>query len=172
VRFWLYGLSTREMTLWKIATTNADGRFSIEGDIKTENDIDLKRSRIAVTAPKRASRVFFWQDSTRETRLEMAPGASITGRVTDSKLQPIAGATLRVGSRRLPGVNDALTDADGRFEIADLQAAEKLPFGTSNVLVVEHPKYDSQRATFNSVPTSVDIVLSLKRIGDEELPPR
>ncbi len=160
VRFWLYGLSTREMTLWRITTTDAQGRFAIEGDIKSTDDIDLKRSRIAVTAPKRATRVFFWQDSTGEARLEMAPAASITGRVTDSKLQPIAGATVRVGSRRLPGVNDALTDAHGRFEIADLQAAEKLTFGMSNVLVVEHPEYDSQTATFKSVPISVDFVLN------------
>ena len=159
VRFFLHRQSTPHLTLWKMMTTDADGRFTIEGQIEHEDDIDLKRSRIAITASERASRVFYWQDSPGIARLEMAPAASITGRVTDSKSQPVAGAIVRVGPNPLPGVNEAMTDAVGRFDIADLEAAEELSFGMRNVLVVAHPEHNPQTATFTSVPSSIDIVL-------------
>ncbi len=61
----------------------------------------------------------------------------------------------------MPGVNDAVTDKDGRFEIADLEKVDKFSYetGISNMLYVEHPDGSKASAIVQSIPSTVDIVL-------------
>ena len=97
----------------------------------------------------------------------MRPSASLQGRVTDSASRAVAGARVRLGPNRLPGVNDAVTDQDGRYEIADLEQVDTLPLhcGISNVLLVEHPNGGQTREKVDSIPSTINVVLEDTRDG-------
>ena len=144
--------------LAKTVATNEQGRFSIRGSIPTE--LDLNACRIAISAPGRATSVMFYQaiGMTPPTIKLVAP-ASITGRVTDSKSDPVDGATVILG--QLPGVWQARTDANGKFEIADVPPAEELKWGTSNIVTAVDSKSKAHaRSTIKSVPSNVKLQLN------------
>ena len=58
--------------------------------------------------------------------LKVRPAAKLSGRVTDPQGNPLAGAKVTVGgwagTLSIPGVNQAITDAEGRYEFADRPA--------------------------------------------------
>jgi protocatechuate 3,4-dioxygenase beta subunit len=107
--------------------------------------------------------------------LVMAEAKSLTGRVTDSDGKPISGALVSHGGGLLtpvPGIQAALSDANGNYEIFDLssndgpknsrQADGKGGFVTySSVPIahVRHPDYGHQTVEFRTVPATVDVVL-------------
>jgi hypothetical protein len=161
-RFFIRGKKRSSMRLFGMTTTDKDGHFRIDCELPNGTEVDLALCRIAITATGRASRSFFWQQSSDLTLIEMQPSASLKGRVTDSASRPVAGARVRLGPNRLPGVHDAVTDQDGQYEIADLEQADELSYesGISNVLQVEHPEYAATTARVASIPSTVNIVLN------------
>ena len=157
VRLFLYQKSDSRFVLAKVARTDEQGRFSIRGSVPLA--FDLTASRIAISSPGRATSVMFYQE-TRETPpiIKMVAPASITGHITDSNSKPVDGATVILG--HLPGVWQARTDSDGRFEILDVPPAEKLNWDRVNILMAVHPDLETlTTTTIKSVPTDVKIQL-------------
>ena len=150
------------LSLLEMTTTDKDGHFRFDSEIPDDVEVDLARSWIAITSTGRASRIFFWQGGADPRRIEMRPSASLKGRVTDSASRPVAGARVRLGPNQMPGVNDAVTDKDGRFEIADLEKVDEFSYetGISNMLYVEHPDGSKSSAIVQSIPSTVDIMLT------------
>ena len=172
VRFFLK--SDSGYVLAKTVAANEQGRFSIRGSIPSE--LDLNACRMAISAPGRATTVIFYQaiGMTPPTIKLVAP-ASVTGRVTDSKSDPVDGATVILG--QLPGVWQARTDANGKFEIADVPPAEELKWGTFNIVTAVDSKSKTHaRSTIKSVPSNVKLQLNsvpgrlTQNLMNEELP--
>jgi beta-lactamase regulating signal transducer with metallopeptidase domain len=116
--------------------------------------------------------------------LRMPPAETLRGRVVNTDNRPVVGARVTaIHFARLPGipenVNSAKTDAEGRFEITDLEAydAEQarkefeatqqdfLTFAGSGMpwdrfITVEHPDFARKRAKITSIPGSVEVTLS------------
>src|SRR5882757_6571967 len=84
-----------------------------------------------------------------------AIGVPVAGHVRDQAGQPIAGATVSIVELK----RGALTDADGKFELADV------PPG-SYTLAVRHLSYakSAQRITVSASPLTVDVALELGAI--------
>jgi hypothetical protein len=107
--------------------------------------------------------------------LKMPKGGVIRGRVTNQAGKPIAGAVvwkpgLLMLYKPVEGLACAITDADGRYEIADMTSAdidEMPPFVTpiatikymSLLLSVQHPDYADGIMEYSSVPATCDITL-------------
>ncbi|WP_442508641.1 protein kinase domain-containing protein [Novipirellula sp. SH528] len=166
-RFFIRGNKRLPMRLFDLTTTDKDGHFRFDSDIPSDGEVDLARSRIAITSPGRASRLFFWQDGADLRQIEMRPAASLNGRVTDSASRPVVGANVRLGPNRMSGVNDAVTDQDGRYEIEDLEKVDNFSYetGISNMLYVEHFDGRKSSAVIQSIPSTVEIVLT-SAMGD------
>ncbi|HUY90133.1 MAG TPA: carboxypeptidase regulatory-like domain-containing protein [Pirellulales bacterium] len=100
---------------------------------------------------------------------------SLRGQVVDSEGKPVAGAVVSCPdacalAKPLPGIMCAVTDADGRFEIADLPPFDvaNLPpevsdFGmfarASAAVGIEHPDYAQQVAEYERLPAVVEATL-------------
>ncbi|HEY2839479.1 MAG TPA: M56 family metallopeptidase, partial [Pirellulales bacterium] len=106
-------------------------------------------------------------------KFTLRAAATLRGRVTDSAGRPVAGA-LVVGNSQLPKsipkIGCAVTDADGRYEIADLPPfdASKVPplvfaGGTmesvSTVGWIEHADFATHLLEYTKLPDVVDAVL-------------
>jgi hypothetical protein len=94
--------------------------------------------------------------------------------VTDEAGKPVAGARVWAKSLLtgpLDGVGTAVTDADGKYAIADMgrwsdEDAQPKPIGKGLAAVagavffdVRHPDYARERPTWNRIPATVDVVL-------------
>ena len=159
VRLFLYRKSDAEFVLAKTATTDEQGRYSIRGSVPVGFDVTL--SRVAISSADRATAVIPYQASAKKLQtIKLAAPASVTGRVTDADSKPVEGANVILG--QLPSVWQTRTDSDGRFEIADVPAAEKLPSDGFSLLMASHPNSTSLLTTvgIDSVPTNVELTLT------------
>ena len=159
VRLFLYRKSDAEFILAKTATTDEQGRYSIRGSVPV--GFDLTVSRVAISSAGRATTVIRYQASAKKLQtIKLAAPASVTGRVIDEDSKPVEGANVILG--QLPGVWQVRTDSDGRFEIADVPAAEKLPPDGFSLLMASHPNSTSLLTTvgIDSVPTNVELRLT------------
>ena len=159
VRLFLYRGSDASFVLAKVATTDERGFFSIRGRVSKE--FDLTVSRIAISAPGRATSVLSYQDTGKAfPAIRLSEPASVTGKVIDWESRPVDGALVILGY--LPGIWQARTDVDGRFEIADVPPAKKNRMGSFNdLLMAVHPEQEEILATttIKSVPADVQIRL-------------
>lgn len=132
---------------------------------------------VVATKPGRASQ-FDRYGSSRHSheiaRLEMPPSSVLSGRVTDEAGRPIQGAQVFSFcgfSTPIEGVQCAITDAEGRYEIKDLKAWDAdlepsqdlgngLHFQTAlcrfNVL---HPDYGEVHPEYTKIPARIDVAL-------------
>ena len=110
-----------------------------------------------------------------EMQFTLPAAVSLRGRVVDSDGKPVADAVISCPdacalARPLPGIMCAVTDADGRYEIADLPPfdVDNLPpqvldFGTfariSAAVGIEHADYAPQVAEYERLPAMVDATL-------------
>ena len=132
---------------------------------------------IFAQAPGRASTSFSTtinrnNDKAPLTITMLKPGI-VRGRVTNTAGQPVAGAFVwkpGVVYKPVPGNACAVTDADGRYELNDLQpfdAAEVPPQMTSYAIVttvsllvsVQHPDYADGIIEYSRLPAQVDVTL-------------
>jgi hypothetical protein len=137
---------------WPLATTGDDGTFTIAHMPPKWTTITARKDALL------AQRAFTKESS---ATLRLARGATISGRITNSKTRvPVAGAVVRVGPRRFgPGADNnsftVLTDAKGAFSVV-------VPAATYTVMAT-HPGYEVNPADASAVPgqqTSKDIALS------------
>ena len=159
VRLFLYRKSDAEFILAKTATTDEQGRYSIRGSVPV--GFDLTVSRVAISSTDRATAVIPYQASTKKMQtIKLAAPASVTGLVTDEESKPVEGANVILGP--LPGVWQVRTDSDGRFEIADVLAVEKLPPDGFSLVMASHPNSTSLLTTvgIDSVPANVELTLT------------
>lgn len=113
----------------------------------------------------------------------LPPASSIRGRVVDEQGHPIIGAEVAVHQvtyRLLPGINNTVTDAEGRFEITDVAAWDKVAEEKSRhekrvILtederkehmrlgrgLVQHPDYPQKSFQFSKVPDVQDVTLTM-----------
>jgi len=116
------------------------------------------------------------QDGAKKViEMTMPKAATLRGRLVDEDGKPVAGATV-IGPYSLanpvPGINCAISDAEGQYEVDDLQPfnidelpmllPELLPFSVQYVSAaasVRHPKYADDVAEFRKLPAEADVVL-------------
>jgi beta-lactamase regulating signal transducer with metallopeptidase domain/protocatechuate 3,4-dioxygenase beta subunit len=188
----------------KIASTksNAKGRFELTSVIDIEQEFPdglpdenvmppgLPIVGVVAHTPGRATgftndmafRVA--QQGKLDIFFRMGTARTLQGRVLDEQNRPVRGARVSTSSWSdgvgIPtNINAAVTDAEGRFEIADLAAydaeqarkefeASQNDFLTvagsgmpwDRFITVEHPKFARKRAKITSIPGSVDVTLS------------
>ena len=190
--------------------TIASAKSDADGTFHFENVVDVKREfpdglpdenfiprgspvyNIVARAPGRVPGIgneLAFQIARRGTMkpFSMLVAQSLEGRIVDQDNRPVAGARVSTGSWGevvgIPeNINSAKTDAEGRFEIADLEAynAEQarkefearqqdylsiVTFtGTGQpwerFVTVEHPEFARKRKKFASIPGSVDVTLA------------
>jgi hypothetical protein len=100
--------------------------------------------------------------------------AAMKGRVTSDDGKAVAGAVVSVGGDLLepvPGIRAAVTDADGRYEIPDLQTfdlakQELQPTGngfydvsSARFAEVRHPEFARQGFKYTRIPSNVDVTI-------------
>src|SRR5262249_19888647 len=130
---------------------------------------------IVIQAPGKATQVFGITKNSPPLPLAIAMTAAgtMSGRITDEGGRPVAGATV-TGSESLPqplpAVMCSITDADGRYELADLMVPPVIwpqdPFGpvvmmTDPCLVacVRHPGFAPAVIQYSKLPATADAVL-------------
>jgi uncharacterized GH25 family protein len=136
---------------WPLAMTGEDGTFTIAHMPPKWKTIVARKDTLV--GQRMASKE-------KNVTIRVAKGATISGRLTDAKARvPIAGAVVRVGTRRFgPGSDDATfaqTDAKGGYSFV-------VPAGTFMV-VASHPAYEIKYADAAGIAgqqTSKDIALS------------
>lgn len=88
---------------------------------------------------------------------------ALAGRVVDSRGQPVAGATVKhyfIDGRPLPGILSAITETDGRFEIAKLTVFRDNKGTPREVgFSISHPDYPSTYVKAQSLQTDVTFTL-------------
>lgn len=114
------------------------------------------------------------------------PASTLRGHVTDPAGQPVVGAKVMTGAAgvlvgNVGGIHSATTDANGEYEIADLDAFEaedsrramaetmkadpdtrRTLYSSSDprgALFVKHPKFATRRAAIEKIPGNVDVRL-------------
>jgi beta-lactamase regulating signal transducer with metallopeptidase domain/protocatechuate 3,4-dioxygenase beta subunit/Leucine-rich repeat (LRR) protein len=112
--------------------------------------------------------------SGQPVELSLTPAASLKGRVVNDDGKPVSGAIVYTGCgvpKPVPGIQAAVTDADGRYEIADLrpfdlanQKPRPGPNGTFMVAgpcigQVQHPDYARQPFKYSKTPDTIDVKL-------------
>lgn len=119
---------------WPVATSGEDGTFTVARAPVRWSTLAARKDNLIVqrAAAKEASYT-----------LRLARGATISGRVTDSKAKvPVAGAMVSVGARRLGAGNDTsinvLTDAKGVYSVV-------VPTGTY-MIMPSHPAHEGSPA--------------------------
>jgi beta-lactamase regulating signal transducer with metallopeptidase domain/protocatechuate 3,4-dioxygenase beta subunit len=118
------------------------------------------------------------QGSSSAVELTLPKAVRLHGQILDEDQRPVAGAMV-IGPQSLfqpvPGVNSAVSDAQGQYELDDLTPIYSegmmrmglfmsLPFGlsideVSAVASVRHPKYADQIIAFNELPAEADAAL-------------
>jgi len=145
----------REPSHVQTTASNEEGLFRFEG---------LRQGSYTVYArPKNYPALQTWAKppTTSELLIELAPGGSMTGRVSNDQGEPISGAVLTFqagqGSMRRYGPAEAVTDKDGHYRVAHAQP------GPITKVVLEHRSYGTRSSGMG------DIVLptALVRVGKE-----
>ncbi len=157
--------------------TNEVGQFEFA-------DVDLQQVRdrhaallIVVQSPGQAT-IVKWIDvsTTRDYRMDftLSAAAAMRGRITSADGTPIAGAIVSANCllmEPIVGICAAATDAEGRYEIADLDRfdlANQKPQAYGNGLwqmrgpsegLVHHPDYARQPFRYTQIPSTVDVTL-------------
>jgi hypothetical protein len=154
---------------WQVLETAADGSFRIPG-------LPMRNHSLHVTAPGRACRgIHFSTALTPQAELELrlVRGMTVTGRVVDEDLQPVANARIRVGSRVGGPASDGLifrSAADGTFTFDGMGPKER-PFWVSASVV----SYGEGNVYINSPPDRplpfVQIILHRWKKWPAERPP-
>jgi protocatechuate 3,4-dioxygenase beta subunit len=133
-----------ELDALPLATTGSDGTFTIpHATLKSTTELTARQgSRIATRT--------LGKDRGNVT-LRLAPAASVTGRLLDTKTQlPIAGAAVNVAVRRLDiftntNTAGAVTDAKGNYTIGGLAGGEY-------EITAQHPSYAIAAMSLNVPP--------------------
>jgi hypothetical protein len=157
--------------------TNEIGQFEFA-------DVDLQQVRdrhaallIVVQSPGQAT-IVKWIDvsTTRDYRMDftLSAAAAMRGRITTADGTPIAGAIVSTDlllMEPIVGICAAATDAEGRYEIADLgrfDLANQKPQPYGNGLWqmsgpcearVYHPDFARQPFRYTQIPSTVDVTL-------------
>ena len=101
---------------------------------------------IASGYASRRIRVRLKTGDTQNVTIELSPGSKLAGTVTDPNSQAVQGAKVRIGGLTYSGA-PAVTDAEGRFEIAGLN-----PLAHSYKALLTHPTYPAMSASIQPAP--------------------
>ncbi|HEX6903936.1 MAG TPA: carboxypeptidase-like regulatory domain-containing protein [Thermoanaerobaculia bacterium] len=146
--------------------TDASGRFEIQALPAGTFDLTVRgRGFAPLTVPGLV--VPDGKGRTDLGTVMLAPGAAVSGKVTDPKGNPIAGAEVRAAAAagetmpfpirmREQGPADALTGADGFFTLEDRAPGESLD------LTVSHPGYGPGSAPGVAVPSEQPVRIVLQ----------
>ena len=130
VQFHVYRAKPSRANLWKTAPTDLDGNVTFEGKLPAAETDAISRAQVCVRVPGRATRILYYQAMKKgdpPIELTIEPASSLKGRVVDASGMGVSGAVVYVGVPHLRGVNDAVSDKDGNFVIADLEAWVPMP---------------------------------------------
>jgi hypothetical protein len=149
--------------LLRTVITGDDGRFEFRDLPAT----DGRHSGYGVVATKagRGSYLQFLYDNSEKAPLniQLRPAATLQGRVTNTKGEPVANALVWASALRfgpVEGICSARTDAQGSYRIADLGAWERNgPGAGGRFFDVLHPNYGHKRPLHRKVPDTIDVVL-------------
>ncbi len=133
------------------AMTDREGRFTIEGAGEEE-------ARVMVSAPGLAdTRVWEQLDAwpRPSLRIEMPPGLTLRGRVTDEAGRPIRAARVTTG-HTLWGSSSCLTDAAGNYALAGLPQYGEVP------IVAYHRDNATEEAGITPSTEKEELALDLK----------
>ncbi len=100
--------------------TDSDGRFSIEGIAEGDHTVLADRDGLAPHAGQVAISV----GRTTTLDIRMQPAATLEGRVTDSRGEPLANGEVTITLPAPMRSRDATTAADGTYEIRNLPSGE------------------------------------------------
>ncbi|MSR56565.1 MAG: hypothetical protein EXS05_02695 [Planctomycetaceae bacterium] len=152
--------------------TDAGGEYRI-GDLRPEEGVE--QYILAAAMPNHASMVYSFpaDDPDRNTVLLLQdnPG-TLSGRVTNEKGEPVAGAEVYSGYP-LPGFTHAVTGNEGRYSISDLRSlplrdttavdsrkrARPARIQPVSYLDVRHADYPLTRARYSETHQQVDVQL-------------
>jgi beta-lactamase regulating signal transducer with metallopeptidase domain len=177
VKLFAVNYTTRTQRLLLEVEANEKGQYGFSiGDMP---DLQAKETGLVVIAQAEGKATtdssYFHANEGGERNLTLPPAGKMTGRVTDVDGKPIAGAIVATNGSGLldpiPGIGAAATDADGRYEIADLRpfdVADQRPqpagrgvfiaYGAS-IGQVRHPDYARETIKYTKVPSNVDVTL-------------
>jgi protocatechuate 3,4-dioxygenase beta subunit len=110
------------------------------------------------------------QTNAGELELLLSEPATFSGKVSDAHHKPVAGAEIWKGAFYEPVAElaSAKTDADGSFEIRDLQPFEpaspknlgNITYAVASIMFrVRHPQYATKMLSVTRVPGSVEVTL-------------
>lgn len=161
--------------------SDAAGEFRFTNLAPPDLNAEGKKARfysLTISHPGVASatRMIFSADQGKSLDIMLKAAGTLRGRVTDGRGKPIAEAAVYVtglgfGGRFVPDVMSDITDADGRYEIADLaawDAEDTMTFDPKTGIGeqvsqcffrVYHPDYGLKLAGYSKIPSSVDVQL-------------
>jgi hypothetical protein len=155
--------------------TNELGEFAFTDLEPPTSDPPTKQRHYTVCArhPRYASDFTRYSTTepvkTKDLVLAQKSGA-LTGRVTNERGEPLVGADVFFASadgHAIPGFMHAVTDQDGRYEIADLRLWDAndpnsigpigIPGARSCLFSVKYPGYPTTRPRFGAIPSEVNV---------------
>lgn len=166
---WDYYYEEKSQRHLQDVRANESGQFEFA-------DVDLQQVRdrhaallIVVQSPGHAT-IVEWIDvsTTRDYRMDftLSAAAAMRGRITTVDGTPVAGAIVSANCllmEPIVGICAAATDAEGRYEIADLArsdlADQKPELWGPREARVYHPDYARQPFRYTQIPSTVDVTL-------------
>ncbi len=156
--------------------TDSRGRFRFAA---VGRELDNKYAHLIVVAQSPRKATVSWRIGPEATsdvarELKMLVAATLKGRVTDADGKPVAGAVVGPGCglpEPVPGIGSAVTDADGKYQIADLRPWDATkqkpqPAGEGRYWItggcngtVLHPDYARQTFLYTRIPSTIDVTL-------------
>ena len=179
IRFFLANRAEKSQRELPGVTTDATGSFSFAFEY-IDRGPQQPRELLCVVAqaPGKATVISGVRVGSRghaHYPFRLRTAGSLSGRITGEDGQPVAGATVFRATQMkapVPGVLCAVTDADGRYQIADMSvwdAATQKPrvdaAGRTTAVIshcylnVRHPEYAYEGVAYRKVPGVVDGVL-------------
>ncbi|MHB9081797.1 MAG: M56 family metallopeptidase [Pirellulaceae bacterium] len=191
-----YNRDDKSQRQFQDVRTNEMGQFRFT-DVDIQQVHDTHAALLAVAQlPGRATIVRrIEKHMAREYRIDITLSAAgaMQGRITTVDGTPIAGAIVSANCGLpmdpIPGICAAVTDAEGRYEISDLnrfdlanQEPQPAGNGVFDTLIalsaqVRHPDYSRQPFNYTKIPSTVDVTLHRSAIvegqvvlSDSEMP--